>query len=98
MRLHNPSLLLVLALCALALGCKSSDGPAAPPEGAVAGAGGASEAGPGDEAGASGMPQGGTGATTGTGEGGDINMPGVGGEPTEPGSWDESFWDNAVWQ
>jgi hypothetical protein len=98
MRLHHTSFLLVLVVCALALGCKSSDSPTTPPNDAVAGAGGASEPGEGDEAGASAMPQGGAGANPGVGEGGDINMPGVGGEPTAPGSWDESFWDKAVWQ
>ena len=86
----------VLAVCALALGCKSSDdAPTAPPEVVTPGEGGAAGAGPDNGAGATAEPQGGN---TGLGEGGDVNMPGAGGEATEPGSWDESFWDKAVWQ
>lgn len=92
------ALFLALAVGTLALGCKSSgDKPTTPPD-AAAGAGAATEPGGNNEAGASTDPQGGAGNTPGVGEGGDVNMPGAGGEPTEPGSWDESFWDKAVWQ
>ena len=88
---------MALAVCALALGCKSSSDAPAPPSHEVAGAGGASEPGSGADAGAATEPQGGE---TGLGQAGDANMPGVGagGAPTEPGSWDQSFWDDAVWQ
>jgi hypothetical protein len=42
------------------------------------------------------MPQGGNGAST--NEGGEPGMVGSGGTPEDPGSWDDSNWDEAVWQ
>ncbi len=85
--MRRPSqLLALLALGSLALACKSSaDSPTAPPSEL---AGGAPDQGRGNEAGEAGL-----------GEGGDVvNVPGAAGAPTEPGSWDKSFWDDAVWQ
>ncbi len=95
-------LLVMLAVGSLALACKSSaDSPATPPS-ELAGAGGAPEPGGGSEAGAATEPQGGqvgVAGKAGVGEGGDVvNIPGAAGAPTEPGSWDQSFWDDAVWQ
>lgn len=93
-------LLMALAVCALALGCKSSSNAPGPPSNEAAGAGGASEPGGGADAGAAAEPEGGANGDPGSGQAGDTNMPGTGagGAPTEPGSWDKSFWDDAVWQ
>ena len=89
----------MLAVAVFSLACKSStDTPSsnAPPDG-TAGAGGTpDDVGVGDAGAMS--TQGGAGNKPGEGEGGDVSMPGAGGAPTEPGSWDESFWDKAVWQ
>ncbi len=95
-------LLALLTLGSLALACKSSaDSPTTPPS-ELAGAGGAPEPGAGNEAGATPEPQGGQNGVAGKaglGEGGDVvNVPGAAGAPTDPGSWDQSFWDDAVWQ
>ena len=87
-------LLLLLAVAAFSLACKSSTD--APPDNAAGAGGAANEPGEGD-AGATGT-QGGADGNPGEGEGGNVSMPGAGGVPTEPGSWDESFWDKAVWQ
>ena len=96
-------LIFALALCGLALACKGSDDQPQKPDETSAGAGGDFEqpgGGPGGaDAGGAGNAQGGAGGGTApVGEGGDINLPGAGGAPTEPGSWDQSFWDDAVWQ
>jgi len=90
---------LMLAIAALSLACKSAgeEPPAQAPTASVAGAGGAAHDPPGADAGAT-ATQGGAAGNTGLGEGGELSMPGAGGEPSEPGSWDESFWDKAVWQ
>lgn len=93
-------LLVALALASLTLACKGSDDkPSTPPDETSAGAGGDSQqpgSGPGGaEAGGTGNAQGGAAPV---GEGGEINLPVGGAAPTEPGSWDESFWDDAVWQ
>jgi hypothetical protein len=84
---------MVLVLCAAPLACKSSSDAT----GNRPGAGGASE-GPDSnpEAGASiGGAAAAEGGQPGLGEGA---APGTGVDSGEPGSWDMSFWDDAVWQ
>ncbi|HEX2872929.1 MAG TPA: hypothetical protein VHP33_16825 [Polyangiaceae bacterium] len=94
-------LLWALAVSALALGCKGSDDkPAEQPPTESAGAGGAPDGGPAGQppGGAAGANTPGGAGTAPVGEGGELNLPGAGGGPTEPGAWDQSFWDDAVWQ
>ena len=100
---------LCLALSVAApLACKSSDSPPAPPTVNEAGAANQETGGSGDPAaGAGGASNPGTGeggnaamteAGAPTGVGGDPGMLGMGGVNSEPGSWDTSTWDEAVWQ
>ena len=87
-------------MAAASLACNSSgNAPSTPaPPDSVAGGAGASDDPGGADAGATGEPLGGASGQVGLGEGGALSMPGTGGAPTEPGSWNESFWDQAVWQ
>jgi len=88
-----------VVLAALCLGsvlaCSNSDKPNTKPpthEGGAPGAGGQSAADAGDAS-----DSGGTDATD-PGVGGAPDVIGAAGASNEPGSWDTSFWDDAVWQ
>jgi hypothetical protein len=83
---------------AMPLACKSSSESATPP-GDVGSAGSPGSAGSAEDAGAPGQggsePLGvGGQAEAGAGSG----SVGVGGTTSQPGSWDDSTWDEAVWQ
>lgn len=95
------SLLLVLGACLLApLACKSSDPTPQPPSQSEAGQGNPDDVRPNEGDGGRASMMMGEAGSTGQVDGGEpsMNGMGMGGAPTEPGAWDDSTWDNAIWQ